>query len=431
MRLLLAFIAFNFIVIVHELGHYIVARLSDIKVLEFSLFIGPKLISIRRGETVYSIRLIPALAYVKLEGEEEASDSARSYSNKPLFSRMATIAAGPVANLLIAVLILFASYSIAGYSTTKVDTVMTDSPAYKAGIRTGDTIISYDNKGVYQPMDVGLFLYAYKGKPAHLVVQRENTRFETDVTPQVIPAQNRYILGFRAKEAEGPDSNVVAGVDSRSPAGKAGLLPNDRIVKLNGKNTGNKQDISNYLNENKDKPVEVTVTRDNSTATLSITPIADKTPEQYNLGFVFKSEKGNLYEVARQSVVNVYSITRMGIYSIAWLIRGEVPINQMAGPVGIVSAINTVVQQSPSALDVLIDLMGMIAMISVGLGVTNLLPIPPADGSKLILLIVEGIRRKPLPMEKEAFIMMVGFVIMLMLFVVLTYNDIYRLFTGG
>jgi regulator of sigma E protease len=103
----------------------------------------------------------------------------------------------------------------------------------------------------------------------------------------------------------------------------------------------------------------------------------------------------------------------------------------MAGPVGIVSSINTVVQHSPSLLDIILNLLSISALISIGLGVTNLLPIPPTDGSKLILLCVEAIRRKPIPIEKEAKISAAGFVVFFALFILLTYNDIVRIITGG
>lgn len=431
MRLLLAFIAFDLIVIVHELGHFIAAKMSGIKVLEFSLFFGPKLFGFKRGETEYSIRLIPALAYVKLEGEDEASDSSRSFSKKSISARMFTIAAGPIANVLAAILALLIAYSIAGYDTSKINTVYKDSPAYAAGLQTGDEITSYNGKSIFQPMDISIFLYSTKGGTATVEILRGGERMEKEIAPMVIPAQDRYILGFTAKEAEGPQSNVVDAVDATSPAGKGGLMPEDRIIKINDSNIANKQDISNYLNINKDRAVDVTVSRGGTPVVLKITPMLQKTPEQYYLGFDFITEKGNPLQVLGRSVTGTFSVARMGLYSILWLVTGQVPPDQMAGPVGIVSAINTVVQQSPNALMVVLDLLKMIALISVGLGITNLLPIPPADGSKLVLLVLEGIRRKPLPQEKEAAIMTVGFIVMLTLFVLLTFNDIKRLITGG
>ena len=430
MRFLLALIGFNFIILIHELGHFVAARLSGIKVLELSLFIGPKIFGFRRGETEYSLRLIPVLAYVKLEGEDEVSDSDRSYSKKPLPARMATIAAGPFMSIFIGVLFLAINYSIIGYDTTRLSKVYEGSPAYVAGLRDGDRIVKYDGKRVYQPLDVGMFLYESKGKTVELEFQRDKQNLKTIFTPEIIPA-NRYILGFEGKEYYGKGSNVVKTVFKDSPADKGGILPGDEIIKLNDEVVTTKQQIVKYVNINKDRPMKVTVLRNGETVELSnIVPVPDKNPEQYDAGIAFTTEKGNAFSVIGNAFVNTYSITRIGFYSIIWLIKGEVPFSQMMGPIGAVSAINTVVQQSPTALMVFLDLLRICVLISIGLGVTNLLPIPPADGSKLILLIVEGIRGKPIPFEKEAFIMMIGFFLMLLLFVVTAYNDILRVFTG-
>jgi regulator of sigma E protease len=138
MNIFMAIIAFNIIVIAHELGHFLVAKKMGIKVLEFSLFIGPKLFSIERGGTTYSLRLFPIMAYVKLEGEEEESDSESSFNKKPKRARALTILGGPLTNLLLALVLLTAVYSINGYESTQLRYVAEDSPAAKAGLQAGD-----------------------------------------------------------------------------------------------------------------------------------------------------------------------------------------------------------------------------------------------------------------------------------------------------
>ena len=174
MNLLLAILAFNLIVIIHELGHFLVAKLADIKVLEFSLFVGPKLFSIKKGETTYSLRLIPMLAYVKMEGEEEYSESERAYNKKPVLTRAAVIAAGPLANIFTAVILLVILFSFTGYSTNKLSYVEENSPAYNASLREGDIIVKYDGKRIYQPADLIQFLYVYRGKTAEIEYIRDN-----------------------------------------------------------------------------------------------------------------------------------------------------------------------------------------------------------------------------------------------------------------
>jgi regulator of sigma E protease len=259
MNLLLAFIAFNFIVIVHELGHFIAAKLADIKVIEFSLFVGPKLFSFKKGETEYSLRLFPILAYVKMEGEEEQSDNERAFNKKPLSTRAAVIAAGPLANLFIAVIVLSIVFSITGYATTSLNYVEKDSPAYNASIQKGDKIIRYDGKKIYQPMDVIQFLYVYKGKPAKVEVMRDGAIFETQISPLKIPEQERYLFGFNVQQISGDLSNVINTVAPDTPAETSGLKPEDKVIKLNNIPVSNKKDIDDFMSNNKGEPVKMTV----------------------------------------------------------------------------------------------------------------------------------------------------------------------------
>ncbi len=430
MTIILSILAFNLIIIVHELGHFIAAKLCKIKVYEFSLFFGPKIFSFQIGETTYSLRLIPVLAYVKLEGEDEPSESDRSYSQKPLLSRMAVIAAGPFANLLIAAVILVVFYSIAGYDTTKLNDVVEDSPAYNVGIRPGDTLISYEGRRVYQPTDYLLFMTASKGKEADVVVSRDGKRESFTLKPFTIP-KNRYLLGFRSKGMYGGESNVVGQIDKGTPAEKAGLKEEDRIIKLNGEPVKSMEDIIGYLTKNGDKELYITVLRDSEEKTFKIKPVQGVNSEAYDIGVYFQGNtKGNIFQILGHSVADTYAYARNIVYSIVFLFQGKFSFGDMSGPVGIVAAINGAVEMEPTVTDQVLALLKMMMFISIALGISNLLPIPPADGSKLVLLTVEGIRRKPLPTEKEAFIMMAGFVFMMLLFVVIFFNDIYKITSG-
>ena len=146
-----------------------------------------------------------------------------------------------------------------------------------------------------------------------------------------------------------------------------------------------------------------------------ITPVLQEMPSGYNLGMDFVVKNGSLFETVKHSLVFAYSTVRSVAYSIVWLISGQVSMNQVMGPVGIVSTIGSVVEQSRAKLsDLLINLMNITAIVSIGLGATNLIPFPALDAQAL-LLAVEGIRKKPLPPEKEAFITMVGLVLLVLL----------------
>lgn len=431
MNLLVAFLAFDFIVLAHELGHFIVAKLSGIKVLEFSLFVGPKLYSFQKGETTYSLRLIPILAYVKMEGEEEESTSERAFNKKPVSIRAAVIAAGPLMNLLVAIILLFIVFSITGFDTTTVSSVDENSPAYIAGIKEGDRITAYDGKNIYKPVDVYQFLYVLKDKPVEIEFERDGEKITRNYVPQVLPEQERYLFGFTVKEISGDNSNVVQDISPKSPAELGGLRVNDRIIGFGDTAITSKQEIDNFMKLHQGGEIEVTVLRNGEKNILTITPRLQTIPEQYYAGMTFTYTKGGFFETLKQTFLYTHSTVRSVPYSVFWLVSGQVSISQLMGPVGMVVTIGEVVDQSRSNIkDLLVNLMNITGLFSIALGATNLLPLPALDGNKLLLLAVEKIRKKPIPPEKEALISMVGIVLIMGLAVIALYNDIMRLVNG-
>ncbi len=429
MKLILAILAFNIIIIIHEFGHYIVAKWNGIKVYEFSLFIGPKIYSFQHRETTFSIRMIPMLAYVAFDKEDSVYED-RSLNQHSVGARAAVMAAGALFNIFSAAIAFAIMFAIAGYQTTEISSVQKDTPAYSAGFQKGDKVVSFDGKRIFQPMEVDMFMYNIsKGDTVDVEVLRDGNPVKLTMAPRIIP-ENRPMIGFSAKSLNGEPTNIIDTLEPGGPAEKAGLKPGDIIVGLNDASITSMQQILNFMYQNQGESVMVTVSRNGQRLQpVEITPKRGTNPEIYSTDLYFTFKQGNLLEIIGESVVRTYSFTRIGLYSFAWLAQGKVPVNQMTGAVGAVDAINTAVQQSASMKDALIYLLFMSALISIGLGVTNLLPIPPADGSKLVLLAVEAVRRKPIPQEKEAMIMMAGFVFMIALFVFTLYNDIARIVT--
>jgi regulator of sigma E protease len=428
MGILSAIIALSFLIIIHELGHFLVAKAFKVKVNEFSLFMGPKLFSFTKGETTYSLRLIPLGGYVKMEGEEEASEDDRAFNKKPVSVRAAVIAAGPIMNILTALIFAFIITSQMGYYTTQVKTVVPGSVADKEGIKVGDKLEKYNGKTIYQRNDFDVFAYPLKDESVELQYERDGKTQTVHITPN--RKQDGYMLGFTPKvtDALAADSNVVAKVSDKSPAKEAGLKEGDRIVKLNGTSVTTRQDIGNFIDKIKESKVTITVNRDGKDIVLKeVVPIARKSPELKAIGVDFELSKGGFINTLADSVNYTISTSRSIYYSIGWLINKTVPVSDLSGPIGITTAISDVVKLSPSLMDKIINLMSITAMISINLGLVNLIPFPALDGSKLILLLVEKIRRKPLNPEKEAMITMVGFVILIMLMIYVTFNDIIRI----
>lgn len=422
MRLLMVFMAFNLIIMVHELGHFIVAKLSHIKVEEFSLFVGPKIFSFKRGETTYSLRVFPILAYVKMEGEDEDSESERAFINKPVWVRALVIAAGPLANLFLAFLIICIVNSANGYSTRTVSQVQEGSAAYNAGIMKEDTVVGYNGKHIYNPMEVLQFLYISKGEPTKIVVKRdgESEPLEKNIVPTV---EREYRLGFYT-DSTTEDSNIVKDLVVDGPAENAGMQPGDRIKVLNDTEVTNIDDIKDYLKENKEEEISVTVVRQGNEKLINVTP---ELTESYSLGIEFTEvQKGSFLGVMSSSAGFTFSNIRMVPYSLYWLVTGQVSITEMTGPVGIVSTMNDAAQRSETFMDALLQILLWTGLISAAIGATNLVPFPALDGSKLLILAIEAISRRKIPVEKEAIITSIGFFILIGLSIFVMANDIMR-----
>ncbi len=430
MGILLAILALSFLIIVHELGHFLVAKAFKVKVNEFSLFMGPKLVSVKKGETLYSIRLIPLGGYVKMEGEEEASEDDRAYNRKPIGVRAAIIAAGPIMNILTALVFAFIIIMQTGFFSTEIKEIVPGSVAETVGLKAGDRIEKYNGKTIYNVNDIEIFAYPLTDESIKLQFDRAGQQKTVEFTPD----RQNYILGFTPLngEFEGADSNVVKEVSKDSPAAKAGLKEGDRIVKLNEQPVNTRKDIKSILSTSENKKVTITVERSGKTQELTpVIPLKSKNPEYYAMGIKdFVHQKGGIGSTIKESVKYNIFLARSIYYSLGWLFTGTVPASELMGPVGITTTISNEVQVSQSAEETILRLLSITTMISINLGLVNLIPFPALDGSKLVLLLIEGIRKKPLNPEKEALITMVGMVLLIMLMLYATFNDILRLGKG-
>ena len=429
MNILIAILALNLIVILHELGHYILAKAAGIRVLEFSLFFGPKLFSTKKGETAFSLRLFPVGAFVLLEGEEEASDSERSFSRKPLAVRMAVIAGGPIMNFLGALAFICVVFAMIGYGSMVLGPVPAGSPAAEAGLMAGDRILRYDGRRVYQPSDLYSFMAINNGKPSVIQLQRGNEKRQGLFVPDVIPAE-RYVLGFGAAEPYGEESTLVQYIVPGSPAEEAGLLPGDRIIRLDGQPVATKKEISRVVQAKQDQPITVTVLRAGREETLRLTPRLEKDATYFDTGLSFQTLRGGGITTLKQGIVYIYAVIRSVVYSFSWLLTGKVSLTELAGPVRIVSMMSEAVSYSPTLSLIVLNLLNISALISIAIGATNLLPFPALDGGRLLLYVLEAIRGKPLPPEREASISMVGFALLMVLAVFVLFNDIIQLARG-
>lgn len=427
MNLIVALAVLSLLILVHELGHFSVAKACGIRVLEFSMFMGPKLLAFKKGETQYTLRLIPMGGYVKLEGEETASDDPRAFNKQKIWKRFLVMAAGSTMNILLA-FVLISSYTMAaGVLTNRVDAFGTESPFQQAGMKEGDRLVSWDGRAIHDlNTDLTMFLYNAKEEPFEIAwLDETGTRRTAIITlPRTEPT---YRLGFSVVMEGDVPSNLIDIVEPDSPIQLAGLKHGDRIVRIDGVEVANRDAIVAYLNAGRPEgnpPVTLTVQRgEQSLIFRDIEPFMDSR-FYLDTGFVVDQPSffGSLAAAWRYSL----STIRMVLTTLGWLFTGQISFSNLSGPVGIVGTIGTVVEREVSLTDKLLGLASLGALLSLNLGVMNLIPFPALDGSKLVLLLIEKIRRKPLPPEKEGLISLIGFALLILVLIATLFNDIPR-----
>ncbi len=196
MKFVIAIIIFSIIILFHELGHFLLAKKNGIRVNEFCLGLGPTLFGITKGETKYSIKLLPFGGACMMEGEDEDSQDARSFQKKSVWARISVVAAGPVFNFIMAFVFAFILISCIGYDKPVIYDVMEGYPAQKAGMQAGDTIISMNGKKMHFYREVSLYSYFHPGKTIDIVYERDNERYETRLIPVLDEEEGRYLIGF-------------------------------------------------------------------------------------------------------------------------------------------------------------------------------------------------------------------------------------------
>lgn len=426
MNIIFALLALSFLILIHELGHFLVARWAGVKVLEFSIFMGPKIYSWEKGETKYSLRAIPMGGYVKMEGEEEHSNDIKAFNKKSAGKKALIVAAGAVTNILFAVIIITIISMSLGYNTRTISEINDDSALKAAGIQAGDKIVSYDNKHVFHPNDLSLFLYVSEGEPVKVSYRHPGTKGIQEAVVTPMESAPVYLIGVVVGGNEAQPNSTIARVEAGSPAGKAGLIPGDVIIRIDDLQVNERDDLYNYVQQSKNKPVTITVERDNEPLSFdNVVPLQSET--YYDLGVQFEYMKGSLFGSLKSSISYSASTMQSVFYTISWLFTGKASFRDISGPVGIVTYIGDVVDLGKGFMEKLLYLLQITAFLSLNLGVMNLLPFPALDGGKLTLILIEKIRGKAIAPEKEAWISMIGFFFLIAMLVATLFNDIPKI----
>jgi len=321
-------IVFGLLVFIHELGHFATAKFSGITVHEFALGMGPKIFSWEGKETTYSLRALPIGGYVRMEGEDEASETSGSFSEKSPWQRLAVIAAGPIMNFILAIVVITGLFMIDGFPINTVGELIDGAPAQQAGLQVGDEIINIDGNKVSSWDDVVTSISGAKSDALQIEIVRDGMKQKLTIEAMKEEETGRRIIGIRP-------------------------------------------------------------------------------------GF----EK-DIFKAMKYAVLGVFLTVKMILQYLGSLLIGQGDLSQVSGPVGIYNAVS---EASQMGIRRVLDIT---AMLSINLGLINLLPFPALDGGRIIFIGLEILRGKPIDAEKEGFVHFIGFVVLMTLMVLLVMKDL-------
>ncbi len=342
--IIIAILIFGFLIAIHELGHFLAARICNVKVNEFSIGMGPKLFSKRKGETLYSLRALPFGGFCAMEGEDEDNQDERALNNKSVGARLLIMSAGAIFNLILGLIIVFVMMIIQPlFLSTQISYFSPDASSQKSGLEIGDYVKNVDGMSILTVDELGYAITRNNSGIYDMIVERDGEK-----------------------------------------------------VKLDG----------------------VALQKDNLGK-----PIVD-----FRISAIEKTASGIFINTFKQTL----SFGRIIWISLGDLLTGRFGMEAVSGPVGIVSAIgqsvSEQVEDNRTVQDISLNLLNIFAMITINLGIMNLLPLPALDGGRIFFLIIEAIRRKPIKREREGLIHFIGFVILLGFIIFITFKDIINLF---
>lgn len=416
----------------HELGHFTMAKLLGIRVEEFAFGFGPKWIVLaRRGGTEYTIHPFPLGGFVKLAGEDMTQENVPDgFYTKPWWVRFLVYSAGPFMSLLLAYIV----FCVMGFTVglpignkvmNKVDLVQPGGVAQKAGLKVGDVIIAINNKPITNAKQMLDTIHGSGEKTLLIAVERGNDILHITATPQT-KAVIFESMGFQASRLEkDADLYRIDNVKRHSPAAKAGLRVNDRIISINGRKTDSGREMVEIVRSAGGKPVNIVLERGDNLIKKTIIPdpkkLAKDMPVAY-LGFILKQKLDRVGVV--ESIKYGNETTVMFIKTMITVIFSKDVKDAVGGPLAIASETQNSVKRGVSGY------LELMAALSLSLGVLNLFPIPVMDGGQMVLVLVEGLKRKRLSQRTWEVAQLIGLAMLGLIFVLVMTLDLGRVMNG-
>ena len=428
MKFVIAILILSAVIIFHELGHFLLAKANHIIVTEFAIGMGPKLLSFTKGDTTYALKLLPFGGSCSMLGEDEDESQEGSFNNASVWRRMSVIAAGPVFNFILAFLVAVVVISVVGADPARVTEVTEQSPAAEAGLQPGDIITRYEGNGIAN----GRELYTdidMDGVPLDTVTltyKRDGKSYTVSYVPE---STTRWMLGYYYN----PDSDKVeiTSLMRGYPMEQAGFQAGDVITGVNGTAVASAADLAEYWEQYPmdGKTLRISYERDGLEYETEVTP-SEKTNASLGFNFNLAREKMSPVSTLKYSFGEMNYWVHLTVKSLKSLITGTYSINDLSGPIGVVDTIGQVYEETKSEGGVIasMTMLNMLILLSANLGVMNLLPLPALDGGRLIFLVIEAIRRKPVKRNIECMIHFAVLVLLMVLMVYVAFNDVRRIF---
>ncbi len=424
------------LVFVHELGHFLVAKMCGVKVLKFSLGFGPKLVSRQRGETEYQICVIPLGGYVQMLGEgagEDGEDAEltpeeekRSFAKKPVSNRLAIVLAGPVMNLVLPLLILPISYLIGVQLPSYFDEpacvgyVVPDTAAQRAGFLAGDCITDVNNLPVSSWSNTNKVFVGQAGVPLQFKIERNN-----HTQTLTVPAENNSLEGMQALGLLPRQDARIGGLAPDMPAMKAGLKENDLILSVAGVPVASWYDLKSIVQKSGEVAIPVVVDRGGDQVSIELVPERREEGGDLLLGIAplqsSQFKRFTFGDAIVEGAHRTWELIELTVVFVQKLFTGNVSTKNIGGPITVVQIAGQAAQTDIAAI------ISVLAFISIQLGILNLLPIPILDGGHILFYAIELIIRRPLSVRAREMAQQIGMAMLLMLMVLAFYNDIMRL----
>ncbi len=439
--ILIGVLLFELIIFIHEFGHFITAKKSGIKVNEFSLGMGPKIFSFGKGETKYSLRIFPIGGFCAMEGEDEESPEPRAFNNAKVWKRMIVVIAGAVMNIILGFVLMFVVVvQQDSYSSTEVQSFPATSFSSCTGLQSGDVIKEINGYGISTSMDFnypistaelktvdGSTLEIYKEdcgnnlyNMAVSLVQDKNNKLNDEQVSKVnelLSKSTNEIVKAKSKEdAFSVYENYYKKIND------ACGIKDYKVEKIVEKETRKRYTADILVERNGEEKLLKNVqfftytTKDNSDPQVSI-------------DFYVKPIEKTFGSVISQTFKQTISTCKMIYASLGGLLTGKFGLKDMSGPIGIASAVTTVASESLSSgfMSAVNSIIYVMMIITVNLGLFNMLPFPALDGGRFVFLIIEAIRGKSVPRKVEAIVNGIGMGLLILLMILITANDIFKL----